>query len=73
MRKYNGKIVFTEILKHHDGKEFIKVLQSIINDAQKKKLYVEIKYSTEISNIGVVYTALIIGRIDKNHIMGKFK
>lgn len=63
--KYEEKIVFSKIIQHHNINEFAKLIQTEIDNAQKKKLVVDIKYSTEMSNQGIVHNALILGRIRK--------
>ena len=69
-KKYDGKIMFSEIVQHHNVNEFSKRLNEAINSAQKKKYIIEIKYSTEITNEGIVHNAIVIGRMQKKRKFG---
>lgn len=69
-KKYDGRIMYSEIVQHHDINEFSKNLNSAIDNAQKKKYVVEITYSTEMSTEGIVHNAIVLGRIQKKKRFG---
>jgi hypothetical protein len=64
-RNFDKRVCFAEIITSHDKATFINELEKSIEKAQKTKMYVEIKYTTEISQMGITHNALIIGRIQK--------
>lgn len=71
MSKYEGKIVYTKVIQHHNIIEFSKLIEKTIEEAQKKKFVVEIKYSTEMSTDGIVHNAIVLARIQKKRKFGR--
>lgn len=63
--KYDQRIFYLDLVQTYLNDEFLNCVKASIENAQKKKLIVEVKYSTEMTDKGICHNALIIGRLNK--------